>query len=168
MTVFKGVPPEVQAKLADVPDFHKHARMFAHTVCSRMVLEEIELTRREKDGRPQARLTYTITVEEDMLNIAGTMHGGCAVYLIDLCSSVALKVLARAQDKPSFFVSQALNTTFHAPAPRGAKLEIVNTTVSLGARTASAVTDIWDMTNKRLCMTGVHNQMAPSQPLSKL
>ena len=27
-----------------------------------------------------------------------------------------LKLLARAQDKPSFFVSQALNTTFHAPA----------------------------------------------------
>ena len=29
-----------------------------------MALEEVELTHREKDGRLQARLTYTITVEE--------------------------------------------------------------------------------------------------------
>ncbi|TBU35361.1 hypothetical protein BD311DRAFT_743851 [Dichomitus squalens] len=69
-----------------------------------------------------------------------------------------------AMDKPSNFVSQALNTTFHAPAPCGAKIEVVNTTVSFGARTVSAVTEIWDITNRRLCMMGVHNKMAPSQP----
>ncbi len=68
----------------------------------------------------------------------------------------------------------------------GAKLEIVNTTVAFGGRTVSAVTEvrprlsrgllsstnsdsqIWDVTNKRLCMTGVHNKMAPSKPAAKL
>ncbi|KAI0748776.1 protein-tyrosine phosphatase-like protein [Daedaleopsis nitida] len=33
---------------------------------------------------------------------------------------------------------------------RGAKIEIIHTTVSFGARTVSAVTEIWDVTNNRL------------------
>ena len=89
-----------------------------------------------------------------MINLAGTMHGGCAVYLIDVyvldthfrsrssprdpllprsaiaslrglasltcssrCSSVAVMILAHVSGKSPYYVSQAINTTFHAPAP---------------------------------------------------
>ncbi|KAL7282508.1 hypothetical protein ACG7TL_003979 [Trametes sanguinea] len=126
-----------------------------------------------------------------MLNIGGNMHGGCAVYLIDVCSSMALAVLGMATNKPWNFVSQAINTTFHAPAPPGVKIEIANTTVSFGSRTVTAITEvstlshcliisspqltcfssalqIWDTTNNRLCVTGTHNKMKPSEPKTKL
>ncbi|KAI0748773.1 HotDog domain-containing protein [Daedaleopsis nitida] len=164
MTVWKGVPPEVQARLTKNPATLRGFEGFAHAVGRRLVMEEVAVSERAKDGKLQARLTYTTTVEEDMVNQRGTLHGGCAAYLVDVCSSVALLVLAHTLGKQPFYVSQAINTTFHAPAPRGARIEIINTTVSFGARTVSAVTEIWDVTNNRLCVTGVHNKMAPSQP----
>ncbi|KAI0690923.1 hypothetical protein C8T65DRAFT_671053 [Cerioporus squamosus] len=168
-TVIKGLPAEQEARIrATVDKITLGPSMFASSVGSRLVPTEVEVFQRAKDGKMQARMVYETTVEEDMLNIGRTMHGGCAVYIIDICSSVALMVLAGALDKPTSYVSQALNTTFHAPAPAGAKLEIVNTTVAFGGRTVSAVTEIWDVTNKRLCMTGVHNKMAPSKPAAKL
>lgn len=93
------------------------------------------------------------------------------VVSISRCSSMALSILGmyNDRDKPYNHVSQALNTTFHAPAPRsvrlssasrvsyvvpdpcfssfsvsdsGVKIEIVNTTVSFGARTVSAVAEV--------------------------
>ncbi|KAI0747408.1 hypothetical protein C8Q74DRAFT_1320559 [Fomes fomentarius] len=164
MTVFKGVPPEIQAKLAKSAETLSGGGHFADSVWKQLELTEVEVSPREKDGKLQSRVTYTTTVSEDMLNLAGIMHGGCAVFLIDLCSSLAVITLAHASGKAPHYVSQAINTTFHAPAPLGAKLEIVNTTLSFGTRTVSAVTKIWDVTNKRLCMTGVHNKMAPSKP----
>ncbi|RPD56463.1 hypothetical protein L227DRAFT_578911 [Lentinus tigrinus ALCF2SS1-6] len=166
-----GLPPESEARIRaslEKITLGKPGSAFASAVGGRLVPTEVEVFTREKDGKQQARMVYEIDVSEDMLNIGRTMHGGCAVYLIDVCSSVALMVLAGALDKPTNFVSQALNTTFHAPAPAGAKLEIVNTTIAFGGRTVSAITEIWDVTNKRLCMTGVHNKMAPSKPIAKL
>lgn len=70
------------------------------------------------------------------------------------------------------------------------KIEVINTTVSFGSRTVSAITEvrthrpaqrllarsltdstiplqIWDVTNHRLCVTGVHNKMKPSDPKPK-
>ncbi|KAI1786940.1 HotDog domain-containing protein [Ganoderma leucocontextum] len=140
------------------------AEGFAHSVTRRLKMKETAVFRRDKDEKTHCKVTLELTVDEDMVNLNGTMHGGCAVALIDVCSSMALTALAMYTGKPFNFVSQALNTTFHAPAPLGVKIEMVNTTVSFGARTVSAVTEIWDVTNGRLCMTGVHNKMAPSQP----
>ncbi|TFK91084.1 hypothetical protein K466DRAFT_596438 [Polyporus arcularius HHB13444] len=167
--LIKGLPEEQEARIrAAIVKVTLGPSMFARSVGTRVVPTEVEVFRRAKDGKMQARMVYETTVEEDMLNIEGTMHGGCGVYIIDQCSSVALMVLASALDKPIYFVSKTLDTTFHAPAPAGAKLEIVNTTVAFGGRTVSAATEIWDVTNKRLCMTGVHNKMAPSNRPAKL
>ncbi|KAI0748772.1 HotDog domain-containing protein [Daedaleopsis nitida] len=164
MAIFKGLPAEMQDTFMDTLRFFQDGPTFAaRAVGSRLELEKVEVSEREKDGRMQARVVFTIVVNEEMLNIANTMHGGCAAYLIDMCSSIAMNVLAQATDKPPFYVSQALNTTFHAPAPLGATLEIVSITTALGTRTASGVTEIWDTTHRRLCVTGVHNKMAPSK-----
>ncbi|PIL28320.1 hypothetical protein GSI_09609 [Ganoderma sinense ZZ0214-1] len=140
------------------------AEGFAQSVARRLKLKEVAVYRRDKDGKPHSRVAFELVVDEDMVNLNETMHGGCTVSLIDICSSMALTILAIYLGKPYNFVSQALNTTFHAPAPLGVKIEIVSTTVSFGARTVSAATEIWDATNGRLCMTGAHNKMASSQP----
>ncbi|KAI0748761.1 hypothetical protein C8Q80DRAFT_1173538 [Daedaleopsis nitida] len=99
-----------------------------------------------------------------MLNKQQTMHGGCTAYLVDVCSSVGLAFLAMVQGKPSDFVSQTIITTYHAPAPLGAKLNVISTTTSFGARTVASRIEIWDVTHGRLCMSGTHNKMAPKLP----
>ncbi|KAI9000884.1 HotDog domain-containing protein [Trametes punicea] len=168
MPQFKGdITPEVQKEITSFSEYVMKHRGFAHSTGSSLVLKELAVYRRGKDGKDHARVVYETPVHEEMLNIGGNLHGGCSVYLIDVCSSMALALLGMASGKPWDFVSQAINTTFHAPAPAGATIEIINTTVSFGSRTVSATTEIWDITNNRLCVTGVHNKMKPSDRKSK-
>jgi acyl-coenzyme A thioesterase 13 len=53
---------------------------------------------------------------------------------------------------------------------RGSKLRIVSSTLTLGARSMSARTEIWDATHQRLVASGVHVKMDASaaKPQSKL
>jgi len=60
-----------------------------------------------------------------------------------------------------------MDLVYHAPAPPGAKLRIVNTAIAVGARIMSARSEIWDDTAKRLCVTGIHVKMEPSVPKNK-
>ncbi|KAI0660853.1 hypothetical protein C8Q70DRAFT_1044157 [Cubamyces menziesii] len=166
--VFHGpISPNAQQEIIDFSHFVMNKGAFARSTGSSLVLREVGVFRRERDGKDHARVVYETTVHGEMLNIGNNLHGGCAVYMIDICSSMALAVLGIATGKPWNFVSQALNTTFHAPVPAGVKIEVINTTVSFGSRTVSAITEIWDVTNHRLCVTGVHNKMKPSDPKPK-
>ncbi|KAI9065054.1 hypothetical protein FKP32DRAFT_1534553, partial [Trametes sanguinea] len=142
----------------------RDADKFAQPTASRLDMTEVAVFERAEDGKTQARVVFEIDLGPDMLNPAGNMHGGCTMFLIDVCSSIALVALAVAKRSNVRFVSQSLTTVFHAPAMGDARLRIVNDTVSFGARTVSARTEIWDITNKRLVATGVHNQMEPSPP----
>ena len=68
-----------------------------------------------------------------MVNAGGSMHGGCSAYLVDICTSLALA----AAGKPGT-VSQAIDMVYHAPAPLGCRIRVVNWTITLGARVSSA------------------------------
>ena len=68
---------------------------------------DVAISPRPKDGRAHARVVYQLTVDQgqsalgpplppspdrarlvprtDMVNLTGTLHGGCAAFLIDLC-----------------------------------------------------------------------------------
>ncbi|KAI0771090.1 hypothetical protein BD413DRAFT_476692 [Trametes elegans] len=163
--VFKGdILPAARDEIIAFSNFHIRNVDFAHSVGARTRLKEVEVYRRQRDKKMQARVVYELTVERDMLNRANTMHGGCTSFLVDVCSSIALALLGMVQSTPADFVSQAMMTTFHAPAPLGATLNIVCTTTSFGSRTVSARAEIWDVTHSRLCMSGVHNKMAPKNP----
>ncbi|KAI0771091.1 HotDog domain-containing protein [Trametes elegans] len=137
---------------------------YSQAVGSRLELTEVELYERERDGKTHIRMVFEIDTEEDMLNGLWNLHGGCTMFFVDVCSSIALASLALATNRKAGFVSQAINTVFHAPATVGARLSIVNHTIALGSRTVSARTEIWDTTNGRLVATGTHNQMEPSAP----
>ncbi|KAI0708031.1 HotDog domain-containing protein [Earliella scabrosa] len=148
---------------ATILDFDKHIMRgpatFARTIAAHIELREVEVFTREEDGKTQARVVFEMPMLEDMLNVAGNLHGGCSMYLIDTCSLTALHVLRIVLDKKEGFVSQAINTVFHAPTSLGSRLKIVNTTVVFGSRIFSARTEIWDMTNRRLVATGVQNMV---------
>ncbi|KAH9918573.1 HotDog domain-containing protein [Epithele typhae] len=156
-------PPAVQARIRDyLTKIFNNFQPFASEIALKLLTKELELYTRDGDGKPHAKLTFEIVVDPSMINGHGAMHGGCAVFLIDTCSSSALAILAMHLEKPWNHVSQTLNTTFHAPMPVGATLHIINVTQSLGSRTVSVLTEIWDVTNHRLCVSAVHNKMAPS------
>ncbi|PIL28311.1 hypothetical protein GSI_09600 [Ganoderma sinense ZZ0214-1] len=156
--------PEQQARVLEITDIILRGRGdFAKGVGSRLELTRVEAYERPEDGRLHAEVAFEIDMDEDMLNAGGNLHGGCTMFMIDVCS-IALLVLGIARDMTVNLVSQAITTVFHAPATVGARLRIVNQTVSFGARTVSVRTEIWDTTNRRLVATAVHNQMSPSEP----
>ncbi|TBU35370.1 hypothetical protein BD311DRAFT_647933 [Dichomitus squalens] len=163
--LFQGdIPAAVQRQIVEFSDFHLKGVDFARTTGQRLALKEASVSRRPEDAKLQSRLVYELTVAQDMTNRQHTLHGGCTAFLVDVCSSVGLAFLAMVQGKPSDFVSQTMITTYHAPAPVGAKLNIVSTTTSFGARTVASRIEVWDVTHHRLCVSGVHNKMAPKMP----
>ncbi|PIL28315.1 hypothetical protein GSI_09604 [Ganoderma sinense ZZ0214-1] len=156
---------EQQARVLEITDIILRGRGdFAKEIGSRLELTTVEAYERSEDGRMHAEVVFEIDMDEDMLNSGGNLHGGCTMFMIDVCSSIALLALGIARDMTVNLVSQAITTVFHAPATVGARLRIVNKTVSFGARTVSVRTEIWDRTNRRLVATAVHNQMSPSEP----
>jgi acyl-coenzyme A thioesterase 13 len=74
-----------------------------------------------------------------MLNSQHTLHGACAAYLIDVCTTLALITYSHVTTgKISPGVSQTMMVVYHSPASLGEKIHIVNTTVTVGGRTMSA------------------------------
>ncbi|KAJ7916949.1 HotDog domain-containing protein [Mycena leptocephala] len=112
--------------------------------------------------KTEGKVICELMVTEDMLNGGKTVHGGCSAYLIDMCSTLVLMACGQ-----HVHVSQSLNIVYHSPATLGEKLRIINTTMTIGRRTMTARTEIWNATKHRLVASGVHIKMAPS-PSSKL
>ncbi|KAF9266148.1 hypothetical protein L218DRAFT_996918 [Marasmius fiardii PR-910] len=162
---------ETKQCLADILSSHHAQETFAgSTVASKIRISEVSLGKmREEPMREEGRVVFTLTVDEDMMNLVGSVHGGCIAYLIDLCSSLTLSVLVhKLTGNSGITVSQALNIVFHSPAPLGDKIRIVNTTMTVGKRASSVRTEIWSDINHRLIASSVHVKMDPSPPKAKI
>ncbi|RDB19982.1 Acyl-coenzyme A thioesterase 13 [Hypsizygus marmoreus] len=144
--------------------------IFGETITNRMVVTEVSVEqKKEEPSRLEGKVVCELTVEEDMINGGGNIHGGCSAFLIDICSTLALTALSMSNTGDVYIsVSQSLNIVYHSPAALGDKLRIVNTTMTLGARAHSARTEIWNATHHRLVSSGVHIKMQPSFPKSNL
>ncbi|KAF9068702.1 HotDog domain-containing protein [Rhodocollybia butyracea] len=132
----------------------------------RMVLSEVNIGPiAEEPSRQEAKVVLKLVVNEEMLNLANTVHGGALAYFVDFCSSLALVALDTTQ---KLTVSQAINIVFHSPASLGDTIRIVNRSITSGGRSASGKTEIWNETHRRLVVSGVHIKMRASPPKSKL
>ncbi|KAJ4487542.1 hypothetical protein J3R30DRAFT_3436505 [Lentinula aciculospora] len=143
-------------------------------------------TMAEESSRLEGKVVLQLVVNEDMLNVANTVHGGCIAYFVDLyvarsriyliihqvlnsCSSLALIALDVHQNNDyTVSVSQALNVVFHSPAALGETIRIVNMSVSSGGRSATGRTEIWNENHKRIVASGTHIKMLPSKSKMKL
>ncbi|KAG5724081.1 Acyl-coenzyme A thioesterase 13 [Termitomyces sp. T112] len=135
----------------------------AHIVKRIQVTEVSVLPKAEEPSKTEGRVVCELTVEEDMLNGGGTIHGGCSAFLIDICSSMSITMLRLAtSNEDEFSVSQSLNMVYHSPAGLGDRIRLVNTTLTIGGRVLSARTEIWNVTHHRLVSSGVHIKMKPS------
>lgn len=161
-----NVPPAVKDAVARWWSDNSQGQGFARNVCARLDVTRAELFGNPEVARKQeALIVFETDVTRDMCNYLGAMHGGCTSFLIDICTSIVLNLIA-ASSSPELakHVSLALNITFHAPAVMGARLRIINTSVAVGARVMTVRSEVYDITNGRIVATGVHMKMPPSQP----
>ncbi|CAE6528193.1 hypothetical protein RSOLAG22IIIB_00513 [Rhizoctonia solani] len=161
----KGNAPDDQKQMCiDVLDFYASLKdHFAYSVGQRLKLLEVSVGPMI-NKKSQAIVVCEISVEDDMLNLLGTLHGGCAAYLIDICSSIAIAVAPQGVNNPTDWwgktsVSQALNVLYHAPARSGTTLKIISETIVLGGRAGTVRCEIWDMPNNTLVASGTHTKM---------
>ncbi|KAI9467326.1 hypothetical protein BJY52DRAFT_1110941 [Lactarius psammicola] len=165
-----NVSPELKQQLETIMyDIMARSDVFGASVGKRVVITEASVVpKAEEASRTEARVVCEVTVEEDMLNPGRSLHGGCAAFLIDSCSTLVFVAAGRSAG-----VSASMDVIYHAPAALGSKLRIVNTAMAVGARKHTLIThfvsafQIWDDTKKRLCVTGIHVKMEPSPAKSK-
>ncbi|CAE6459003.1 unnamed protein product [Rhizoctonia solani] len=118
----KGNAPDDQKQMCiGVLDFYSSLKdHFAYSVGQRLKLLEVSVGPMI-NKKSQAIVVCEISLEDDMLNLLGTLHGGCTAYLIDVCSSIAIAIAPQGVNNPEEWwgkvsVSQALNVLYHAPA----------------------------------------------------
>ncbi|KAI6146118.1 hypothetical protein BKA82DRAFT_4157837 [Pisolithus tinctorius] len=139
-------------------------RFGTRTAKSLKLVEVSILPKIDEPKRQEARIILETTVKEDMLNLAGNVHGACITYLVDICSTLPIMALSRAQGGEGLpGVSQHIDIIFHAPASLGDKLKLITTTITVGGRTASSRIDLWDATHHRLIASGTQIKMEASQ-----
>ncbi|KAG1792116.1 HotDog domain-containing protein [Suillus subaureus] len=139
---------------------------FEAELVSRLRLTEASISSKtEEPEKLEGRVVFQVIVDEEMLNGAENMHGGCSAMMIDICSTMPIYVLgASTRGHGIFGVSQSLNIVYHSPALSGDKLRVVSTTLAVGGRALSSRCEIWNVTRHRLVASAVHIKMVPSEP----
>jgi len=173
-----NTPDHVKALIGNTSFFLAYARtldgvkgpIFGESITKRVVVTEVSVEKKaEEPMKLEGRVVCELTVEDDMVNGGGNIHGGCSAFLIDMCSTMALLALGMTNTgEIQGSVSQSLNVVYHSPAGVGDRLRLVNTTMTLGSRAQSARTEIWNVTHHRLVSSGVHIKMQPSPPKPNL
>ncbi|KIK52996.1 hypothetical protein GYMLUDRAFT_49574 [Collybiopsis luxurians FD-317 M1] len=109
-----------------------------------------------------------IDVTKDMCNIYGTLHGGCAAYLIDLCSSTAIVCYGLYTGTDGTGVSTSMNIQWHRPITTGKKLRIVSNTVFVEGIIRSSRSELRDQQTNKLYVSAVHSTLAGGSRTAQL
>ncbi|KAI8972391.1 hypothetical protein BD414DRAFT_469372 [Trametes punicea] len=143
-----------------------HQHSFAYAVGQRLHITDLNV-------HTIGRSTQVVAVAElqvcnDMLNGAGTVHGGCICYLIDkrvppiACASIPLVSLGLLQGINGVGVTQAVNVFFHAPASIETCMRIVSTSIALGSRIMTSRCEITDKQSGRMLASAILSKMQPT------
>ncbi|KAF8520769.1 HotDog domain-containing protein, partial [Hysterangium stoloniferum] len=135
-------------------------------IARRLCISRVDVGKNpEEPRRTEAQVVCEITVESDMANALGTLHGGCIALLLDVCTSLPCNLMAyEIRKSTACGVSQNINILYHAPGHMGSELRITSSLVSYGSRVISSRCEIWDKTHRRLIATGGQTMMQPSHP----
>ncbi|KAJ4478426.1 hypothetical protein J3R30DRAFT_2898811 [Lentinula aciculospora] len=119
---------------------------------------EAEVAKAKKSAETET--VCEIDVTKDMCNIYGTLHGGCAAYIIDLCSSTSIVCYGLYTGADGTGVSSSMNIHWHRPITLGKKLKIVSNTVFVDGLIRNARSELRDRQTDRLYVSAVHSTMA--------
>ncbi|KAF9014375.1 hypothetical protein BDZ89DRAFT_1094738 [Hymenopellis radicata] len=136
---------------------------YGHTIGRNLRLTEINVL-----GGEEGETVCEMEVSEDMCNVYGTLHGGCAAYLIDPCSVSSLVSLGFVTGRDGSGVSQSMNVIWHRPVLKGTRLRIISKTIFTDGRLRSASCEMRDKESNALYISAVHTTQAVSKRPSKL
>ncbi|GAA6025040.1 hypothetical protein JCM11491_002002 [Sporobolomyces phaffii] len=144
---------------------------FSRAIAKRIHLDQVDVSGVELDGpddtKPtrsaQSVVSCTVTVEQDMCNVSGNLHGGCGAWLVDHCSSLALLALSGGDDHrwTTSGVSTNLNLNYVKAAPLGTTLRIVTQVLNFGRVTSLLETKIYNADTNALLTVGWHTKQDP-------
>ncbi|RXW23099.1 hypothetical protein EST38_g2738 [Candolleomyces aberdarensis] len=147
------------------PRFFKDpSYVFGRSVVDNFRVTEVSVYKTvNEESKLEGKVIIELEVTREMINGAGNIHGGCSAFLVDICSSLAVSALTLATEGKEYLtVSQAINMIYHSPADLGDTIRLVNTSVTVGGRTHTCRTEIWNATHRRLVASGTHVKMKPS------
>ncbi|KAJ7906054.1 hypothetical protein B0H13DRAFT_1619821 [Mycena leptocephala] len=93
----------------------------------------------------ESEVILEIKVTESMCNVYGTMHGGCAAFLLDSPTLAVMVLLGRAKGFDGSGVSQSMNVYWHHPAPLGTTLTVIARSVFVDGRARLARCEVCTM-----------------------
>ncbi|KAJ7086253.1 HotDog domain-containing protein [Mycena epipterygia] len=132
------------------------ASPFCSDIGGRLRIVELNVWDNEATGTAESQVVLEIEVTESMSNVYGTMHGGCAAYMLDPATVAATVLLGLAKGFDGTGVSQAMNVHWHHPAPLGATLTITTRSVFADGRARLAGCEMRDKGSGRLIVSGTH------------
>ncbi|KAJ6609035.1 hypothetical protein B0H10DRAFT_1954885 [Mycena sp. CBHHK59/15] len=121
---FSSLPKAPNVDIADIrgniPDAEKHSQPYL-----RVFIVEINVRNVDSPTAAAAEIVFEIEVTESMCNVFGTMHGGCAAFMVDCCTYASTVLHGVLKGFDGTGVSQFMSITWHHPAPLGTTLSIM-------------------------------------------
>ncbi|KAJ7354192.1 hypothetical protein DFH08DRAFT_854380 [Mycena albidolilacea] len=138
---------------------------FVGALTRKITVTEVSLDPDPLENGRILTLICEIDVTPEMVDGHDNVHNAFVVTVIDECVSSAVTALDYAEGGPGMSgVSLSLDTVFHNPAERGAKLRFVNTTLTAVSGMMSCRCQVWDLTRRRLVATSTFIGMRSSLP----
>lgn len=110
---------------------------------------------------PTPSITFRFTVTHEMSSINRTLHGGCAITLVDELTTILLAAMSRPGFYSQYGVSTGLRTSFLRPVKRGSSVRAVCELVHMGGRQAFLQTRMLEVDGgggERLCLVAEHEK----------
>ncbi|KAJ6557718.1 hypothetical protein B0H19DRAFT_1148399, partial [Mycena capillaripes] len=98
---------------------------FNNEVARGFKIVELNLWDNSSSETAESEMLLEIEITEKMCNVYGTMHGGCAAYLLDPTTAIAMVMLGRAKGFDGTGVSTSMNIYWHNAAPLGSTVTIM-------------------------------------------
>ncbi|BDD56089.1 hypothetical protein MAP00_001565 [Monascus purpureus] len=117
---------------------------------------------------PQPRASYLLTVTQNLCNLMGNLHGGCAATIIDILTSTVLIAMSKPGIFTSGGVSRNLKVTYLRPVPEGTEARVICEVVHIGRRLAYLRAEIRRADTGALCMIGEHEKANTDDPQEKI
>ena len=118
---------------------------------------------------PTPSITFRFVVTHEMSNINKTLHGGCAVTMVDELTTILLAAMSKPGLYSRYGVSKGLKTSFLRPMNRGAEIRAVCELVHMGAKQAFLQTKMFEVDGGELCLIAEHEKTNTDPPVqSKL
>ncbi|KAJ7451062.1 HotDog domain-containing protein [Mycena latifolia] len=141
---------------------------FASEVGSRSKIVELNVWDNQTTGTAESEAVLEIEVIESMCNVYGTMHGGCAAYMLDNATLLTMILLGLAKGFDGTGVSQSMNINWHHPAPLGTTLTITGRSVFAEGRARLARCEMREKGSGKLIVFGSHAFLNAGRAVAKL